>query len=99
MRRHEHMVLNLGMVSNMIPTPKNHVISKFDKRLDGVVLEDEAVLAELDVPPDERIAAHVARELETALPCLLGFRGQRPLPPFRAGCFVFSFSSSFLPQA
>jgi len=41
------------MVSNMISTPENNVISNFDKWLDGVVLEDETVLSDFHITPDE----------------------------------------------
>ena len=48
----------------MIATPEHAIPSDADERLQRVVLEDEAVLAELDVGPDKGLAGDVARGME-----------------------------------
>ena len=55
------MVADLRVVPDVLPVSENDVFPNFHERLQDVVLEDEAVLAEVDVPPDERACADVRR--------------------------------------
>src|SRR5690349_6402362 len=50
------------MVADVVAAPEDDVAADPYERLHGVVLEDEAVLAELDVAPHEGATRHVARE-------------------------------------
>ena len=60
----EDVVSDRGVVPDVVTAPHHHVAAHRDERLNRVVLEDEAVLAELHVAPDEGVAAHVAGQLE-----------------------------------
>src|SRR5262249_10363852 len=58
-RRHEAVTANRGVMTDVIAAPEDDVVAERHEGLDGVVLEDEAVLPELDVPPHERPTAHI----------------------------------------
>ena len=44
MRRNKHVVFHNGMVTNMIPAPKEDIVSYFCKRLNGVIFENQTVV-------------------------------------------------------
>src|SRR6185312_1575918 len=67
-RRDEAMISNRRVMADMVPAPENGVVADRDEGLDDIVLEDEAVLAERDIAPDERVRAHVRSRLITLLP-------------------------------
>src|SRR5258706_7320638 len=70
MRRDKYIVANYGLVTDVIATPQDNVITYTHRVLQHVVFHDEAILADLYVVPDEGARAYVRRERITFL-----FRG------------------------
>jgi hypothetical protein len=61
-RRNEDVILDYGLMANVIAAPKDDVVANLDRVLDDIVLEDEAVLADLDVSPDESLLSSHKRQ-------------------------------------
>lgn len=49
MRGEEHMILYFPVMPNVVAAPQHYVVAYFSKRLQSIVLQDEAVLADLIV--------------------------------------------------
>src|SRR5437868_1356194 len=63
------MISNGAMMADVIPAPEDHVVADPREGLDGVVLQDEAILADGRSPEERGPAAHVADEaVATFLP-------------------------------
>src|SRR5665213_2401653 len=54
-------------MADMVATPKHHVVTHTHKWLDNILLENEAVLANLGIWPNTRIAANIAGQPVTFL--------------------------------
>src|SRR4051794_11870233 len=54
-------------MADVVAAPEHHVVADVDERLDRVVLEDEAVLADDEIGPRRRLRADVGNQPITAL--------------------------------
>ena len=70
------MIVNSGMVANMVAAPQDDVVSNRNKRLHNIVFEDETVFAYFAISPDEGVGTDVR---SWRVPLLLG-RGIKPFP-------------------
>src|SRR5205085_7580631 len=73
-RGQEAVILDGRIVADVIPAPQRDVIADADEGLDGVVLQDEAVVPDGVIGEEGAAAADVARQLVAAalgLPVLL----------------------------
>src|SRR3546814_7164705 len=53
------MVLDLRPVPQVVAAPDHHVVADLDRRLDGLVLQNEAIVTDTEVRPDDRTRADV----------------------------------------
>jgi hypothetical protein len=56
-----------GVVADMIAAPEDDIIANLNKGLDGIVLKDEAVFADLGVVPDKGARADIGCEAVSPL--------------------------------
>src|SRR3546814_4521067 len=60
------MVLDLRPVPQVVAAPDHHVVADLDRRLDGLVLQNEAIVTDTEVRPDDRTRADVRSEEQTS---------------------------------
>src|SRR5688572_19298176 len=78
------MILDDGVMADVVAAPHDNVVADGDERLDCVVLEDEAVLAAGEVWPGRRLAADVTYQPITALLGVLVFFRPQMVHPLEA---------------
>src|SRR5262245_32182705 len=66
-RGDHHVILDLGVMTDVVAAPHHHVVADLDERLNRVVLEDEAVVAAQETWPGGRLRADIADEPIAAL--------------------------------
>jgi hypothetical protein len=84
MRGDHDVILDAAVVANVITAPHNDVASDFNKGLDGVVFEDEAIIAALETGPDGRLGTDIADQLITSVLSFLVFFRARVIHPLEA---------------
>src|SRR5215212_1018555 len=61
------MVFDGRVVTNMVTTPKRHVVTNVHERLNRVVLENETVVADWMIGQERAAATHVTHQLVALL--------------------------------
>ncbi len=61
-RGEEHMVMNDAVMTNVIARPHDDVVADGRERLEGVVLQNEAVVSDLRPRPNSSFGTDVANQ-------------------------------------
>ena len=59
MRSDKAVITYGGMVADMISTPESYIVSNSDKRLDGIVFENETIFSNGKIRPGRCFRTHV----------------------------------------